>query len=130
MDAEKIIENNGPKYSEMLMQLVEEFDEKFPTELTFEETLEVGIDVWNLANNKDFLLDRNLYEQELKSRKNYEIIEKMVDFKLENFSEFNNIIVDYSTENNILKIKTQTQENNFNSLFRQIINVKPSKTKK
>ena len=55
---------------------------------------------------------------------------KMVDFKLENFSEYNNIIVDCSTENDILKVKTQTQDNNFESLIRQMINIKPTKKKK
>jgi hypothetical protein len=130
METEKIIENNGPKYSEMLMQLVEEFDEKLPIELTFEETIEVGIDAWNLANRKEFLLGKNLYEQELKSFKISDLVEKMVDFKLNNFSEFDNIIIDYSTDNNILKIKTQTQDNNFESLIRQIINVKPSRKEK
>lgn len=58
-----ILENTGPKYSEMLMQLVEEFDEQLPKKLTFEDTLEVGIDAWNLANKKEFLVSKNLYEK-------------------------------------------------------------------
>lgn len=130
MSTEKIIENSGRKYSEMLMILVDEFDEKLPIELTFEETLEVGIEAWNIANSKEFLQSGNLYEQEIKSCKYSEIVEKMVDFKLENFSEYNNIIIDFSTENDILKVKTQTLENNFESLIRQIINIKPTKKKK
>ena len=130
MSAEKIIENSGRKYSEMLIELVEEFDENLPAELTFEETLEVGIEAWNIANNKEFLQSRNLYEQEIKSCKYSEIVEKMVDFKIANFSEHNNIIIDCSTENDILKVKTQTQENNFESIIRQMINIKPSKKEK
>ena len=120
MSSEKIIENSGRKYSEMLMMLVEKYDEMLPVELTFEETLEVGIEAWNIANNKEFLQSRNFFE----------IVKKMVDFKLENFSEYNNIIVDCSTENDILKVKTQTQDNNFESLIRQMINIKPTKKKK
>ena len=130
MSSEKIIENSGRKYSEMLMMLVEKYDEMLPVELTFEETLEVGIEAWNIANNKEFLQSRNLYEQEIKSCKYFEIVKKMVDFKLENFSEYNNIIVDCSTENDILKVKTQTQDNNIESLIRQMINIKPTKKKK
>ncbi|AIN75114.1 hypothetical protein [Flavobacterium psychrophilum] len=125
MSAEKIVEKNGRKYSEMLMKLVEKFDENLPTELTFEETLEVGIEAWNIANNKEFLQSRNLYEPQIKSCKYSEIVKKMVDFKIANFSEYNNTIIDYSTENDILKIKTQTQENNFESIIRQMINIKP-----
>jgi len=116
-----------PKYSEMLMQLVHKFDEQLPNNLTFEETLEVGIDAWNLANNKEFLVSRNLYKQELANFKNHLIIEKMVDFKIEKFPKSNNIIIDYSTIDNILQVKTQTQENHFNSIIKQIVN---NKTKK
>ncbi|MBL4888487.1 MAG: hypothetical protein JKX97_00530 [Candidatus Lindowbacteria bacterium] len=122
-----IQENIGPKYSEMLMRLVKEFDEQLPDKLTFEETLEVGVDAWNLANNKDFLVSKKLYNQELANFKNHSIIEKMVDFKIEKFSKFNNVIVDYSTKNNILQVKTQTQENHFNSIIKQMVNIKPKK---
>lgn len=124
MTQKNIIENTGAKYSEMLMQIVKEFDEKMPVELTFEETLEVGIEAWNLANNKEFLMSRNLYEQELASHKNHNIVDEMVNYKINHFSDFNNIIVDYSTTNDILQIKTQTQENHFNSIIKEVINFK------
>ena len=52
---EKIIENKGEKYSEMLYKVVEEFDKELPVELSFENTLEIGIEAWNLANKKEFL---------------------------------------------------------------------------
>lgn len=122
-----IQENIKPKYSEMLMQLVQEFDEQLPKELTFEETLEVGIDAWNLANNKEFLVTKNLYEQELTNYKNHFIIDKMVNLKIEKFPKCNNVIVDYSTTDNILQVKTQTQENHFNSIIKQVINIKSKK---
>ena len=117
-------ENTVPKYSEMLMQLVEEFDEQLPNKLTFEETLEIGIDAWNLANNKGFLVSKSLYKQELESYENHSIINKMVDFKLKKFPNSNNVIVDFSTTDNILQVKTQTQENRFNSLIKQMVNIK------
>jgi len=124
MATESIVKNEGPKYSEMLIQLVQEFDKQLPEELTFEETLEVGIDAWNLANNKEFLVSRDLYEKELKAYKDYKIIDEMVEFKIEKFPKFNNVIVDYSMINNTLQIKTQTQENRFNSIIKQMMNVK------
>lgn len=119
-----IQENTGPKYSEMLMQLVQEFDEQLPNKLTFEETLDVGIDAWNLANNKEFLVTKNLYKQELANYNNHAIIDKMVNFKIERFPKYNNVIVDYSTKDNILQVKTQTQENHFNSIIKQMISLK------
>lgn len=121
------IKNTGLKYSEMLIQLVEKFDERLPKKLTFEETLEVGIQAWNLANNKEFLESRNLYEKELKQYENYLIIDEMVSYKLTKFSNSNNVIVDYSTEDNILQVKTQTQENRFNSIMINMININPPK---
>lgn len=123
---EKNIENKGAKYSDMLMQLVEQFDEQLPEALTFEETLEVGIEAWNLANNK-INLGEDLYKKELKALKHSDVIEKMVKYKLEHFAEHNNIIVDFSTENYILQVKSQTFEEHFNSLLSRMINVKPSK---
>ena len=121
MIQEKNIQNTGAKYSEMLMQIVKEFDDKMPFKLTFEETLEIGIEAWNLANNKEFLMSRNLYEKELTSYKNSSIVNEMVNYKIQNFSDFNNIIIDYSTDNNILKIKTQTQQNHFSSILKEVV---------
>ena len=120
-----ILENTGPKYSEMLMQLVEEFDEQLPKKLTFEDTLEVGIDAWNLANKKEFLVSKNLYEKELENYEYHSVIDKMVNYKIDKFSKFNNEIIDFSTKDNILQVKTQTQENRFNSIIKQMVNMKP-----
>jgi len=118
---EKIIENKGVKYSEMLYKIVQEFDEEFPVELSFEDTLEIGIEAWNLSNNKKYLKINNLYKKEIKNHEYAEIIDKMVSFKLENFPNSDNIIVDYSTEKDTLKVKTQTTENYFNSFFKSIV---------
>jgi hypothetical protein len=123
MTQENITKNTRPKYSEMLMQLVQEFDEQLPDELTFEETLEVGIDAWNLANNKVFLMSKKIYQRELMNRKSSSVIEKMINFIKKNFRKSNNVIVDYSTTNDILQVKTQTQENHFSSIINQMRNV-------
>lgn len=127
---EKTTENKGAKYSIMLYKVVQEFDDSLPKELTFEETLEIGIEAWNLAHNKEFLEEDNLYETELKNYKYSETIDRMVSFKLDNFSKFNNIIVDYSTENDRLQVKTQTPQNHFDSFFKNIILTNPKQTTK
>lgn len=121
------IENKGAKYSEMLYKVVQAYDEELPAELSFEKTLEIGIDAWNLANKKTFLESNNLYQKEIENYEYPETIEKMVSYKLEHFSEFDNIIVDFSTENDTLKVKTQTTENHFNSIFKNIVFAKPKK---
>jgi hypothetical protein len=123
---EKNIENTGAKYSEMLMQLVEQFDGLLPETLTFEETLEVGIEAWNLANNKERLNDK-MFQNELKAHDYSDVVEKMVEYKLEHFAYHKNIIVDFSTENDILQIKSQTFEQRINSLMASMININPTK---
>lgn len=123
---DKIIENTGAKYSEMLVQLVEYFDEQLPESLTIEETFEVGIEAWNLANIKEEL-GAISYKKELKAHQYSEVIDKMVDYKLEHFERHNNIIVDFSTENNVIKVKSQTREEHFKSLLRLMVNTKPTK---
>ena len=117
--------NRKLKYSEMLMQTVEEFDKLLPNKLTFEDVLEVGIEAWNLANNKEFLMSANLYEKELECHKHKSIIEKMIDFKLDRFPESTNVIIDYKITENTLQVKTQTQENRLYSLMSRVINKKP-----
>jgi hypothetical protein len=124
MTQENIIKSTNPKYSEMLMQLIEEFDEQLPNKLTFEETLEVGIDAWNLANNKVFLMSKKLYQKELGNRKNSSVIDGMVNFIKEKFPKFNNVIVGYSITNDVLQVKTQTQENHFSSIIKQMMTEK------
>lgn len=116
-----------PKYSEMLIQLVSEFDDQLPKELSFEDTLDIGIDAWSFANNKEFLESNNLFEKELKSREHHLIIKKMIDYKIEKFSESNNIIISYTLKENSILVKTQTQENHFNSIIKQIVTTKQKK---
>lgn len=118
---QKIIKNKGAKYSEMLYDIIQEFDEDLPAELSFENTLEIGIEAWNLANKKDFLEKNNLYEKELKSYEYSDIIDSMVSYKLERFLKYDNVIVDYSTDNDTLTLKIQTAENHFNNVFQKII---------
>ena len=127
MKQETISKKTKPKYSEMLIKLVKEFDEKLPNNLTFEDTLDIGIEAWNLANNKEFLDSRSLYEKELKGHENHQIIGEMVNYKMDKFSDFDNIIIDYSTIDNILQVKTQTQENHFDSIMKNMINYNPQK---
>lgn len=126
MNEKKLTENTGLKYSEMLMQLVEQFDEILPESLTFEETLEVGIEAWNLANNKERLNDE-MFQKELKAHNYSDVVEKMVEYKLEHFADHKNIIVDFSTENDILQIKSQTFEQHFNSLISSMFSINPTK---
>lgn len=112
---EIIIENAGPKYSDMLYQLVEQFDALLPKALTVEDTIEVGIEAWNLAIKKS-VLGEDMYKKELKVLKYKNVVEKMVEYKLQHFPDYTNIIIDFSTENYILQVKSKTAEEYFGTL--------------
>lgn len=119
---EKNVEHGSLSYSEMLLELVAKFEEELPLDLTFEDTIEIGIDAWNLANRKDFLLDKELYKQELKSGKHSVVIDRMVNYKIEKFDEARNMIADYIITDNVLKVETRSQEAFFDNLVNQMIN--------
>lgn len=125
MSNEKLIENKGAKYSEMIINIVNEFDSQLPEILSWEDVVEIAIEAWNLANNKEFLESKNLYLEELKNHKYNDIIDKMVSYKLENFYNNNNVIIEYNMNDNRLQIKSQTQEEYFNSFLNNIINQNP-----
>ena len=118
---EKIIENKGAKYCEMLYEIVERFDHELPDELSFEDTLEIGIEAWNLANKKHLLDENNMYKKELKNYEFSDVIDKMVTYKLEKFSEYTNVIVDYSVDDERLQVKSQKFEDYQMNLFANII---------
>jgi len=117
---QKNMGNNPKNYSDMLMAMVDEFENLLPEELTFEDTIEIGIEAWNLANNTTDLGDKLLLSQ-LKKHKYKSVIEKMIAYKLEHFSYFTNAIVDYSTDGNVLQVKHLTQENHFDNFVRTIL---------
>lgn len=115
------IKNTSPEYSEMLLKLVDEFEKELPENLTFEDTLEIGIDAWNLANRKPFLEDKELYKQELKSVQFRLTFEKMVNYKIKKFPKANEMIVDYTIIDNKPQVEIQTYEAFFNNLITQLI---------
>ncbi len=105
----------------MLYEIVEKFDDELPDELSFEDTLEVGIEAWNLANKKHLLDENNMYMKELETYKLSAIIDKMAAYKLEKFSEYTNVTVDYSLDDERLQLKMQKFEDYQMSLFTNII---------
>jgi len=126
---EKHTEIKIANYSEMLAKLVEEFDELLPESLTFEETLEVGKEAWNLANNKERINDKD-FLKELKAHDYNDVVEKMVAYKLKYFAEHKNLIIDFSTDNDMLRVKSQTFQDYFDSLISKMVNTKPMKWQK
>ncbi|MCL6259387.1 hypothetical protein M3O96_09825 [Aquiflexum sp. TKW24L] len=110
------MESNPKKYSDMLVAMVDEFENFLPEELTFEDTIEIGIEAWNLANNTTDL-DDALFLSQVKKHRYRSVIEKMVGYKLKHFSDFTNVIVDYSTDGDLIQVKHITQKNHLDSFI-------------
>ncbi len=120
------VDNTKRKYSDILIEIYNEFEVQFPESLEFEEVIQHCIDAWNIANYIERKSKKG-YANRVKEQKYPEVMEKIVAYKLDHFKEYKNIIVDFSTENDILQIKSQTFEQHFKSLLSRMINVNPAK---
>lgn len=125
MKKETIIENKGTKYSEMIIDILNRYDSQLPQNLSFEEVIEIVIDAWNLANRKDVLESKKLYDKELKLFEYNNVIEQIVEYKQEKYNEYKNVIIEFIIDDERLQIKSQTQEEYFNTMFANIILSKP-----
>jgi hypothetical protein len=119
--------DNVVNYSEMIISIAQKFDDQLPKKLAFEEVLDITVEAWNIANNKEFLVERELYEKELSGHKYKDVIEKIIDHKMKIFPNYNNLIIDYNTDGNRLQVKTQTQKNQFESIIKRMASTKPNK---
>lgn len=124
------LKENTLKYSEMISKMYDYFEDQLPESLTIEDVFECCIEAWNLAVRKVIYGD-DLYNIEVKDVKFLDVIEKMVEFKNKHFFDYNNFIINYSIENDILSVESQLVEDRFNYFLSKMINNKPEiKSKK
>ncbi len=115
----KIVPNTGVKYSELLEQFIAPFTNDFRDTEYIEDIFEFAINAWNFGN-MEILLPKGGFEKatELIKEKgiNIVLLRKMIDYKISNFKEYENFIVDYELkevnagEDPILSIITQEKE--------------------
>lgn len=94
----KIVQNEGVKYSELLMQMMNPFEKEFgDTEL--EDAIDMAVNAWNIANMLEILPDYTIEDTKKELNKlphsSSKIIEKMIDYKRKHFSQYTNFIRDY-----------------------------------
>lgn len=97
----------GRKYSEMIIEIAEEFDDDFSADLNYEEVFKLVVEAWNLSNIKS-ILGKKMYQERIKSSKAGKLIEKMVEYKLFHFKNYTNMIYEFKIYDDKLKIKSQT----------------------
>jgi hypothetical protein len=117
----KIVPNTGVKYSELLEQFMSPFVNEFRDTEYIEDIFEFAINAWNFGNmqiitpNQEF--EKSILSiQDKDDDTNISLLKKMVDYKVSNFKEYENFIVDYELkevkvgEDPILSIVTQEEE--------------------
>jgi len=111
----KIVPNTGVKYSELLEQFMSPFVNEFRD---MEDIFDFAITAWNFGNIKT-LISEEEYEKStrlIQAEVNGVLLNKMIDFKVSNFKEYESFIVDYELkevktgEDPILSIVTQEKE--------------------
>lgn len=115
----KIVPNTGVKYSELLEKFMTPFEHEFKEYEYIEDIFEFAINAWNIGNI-EVLLPKGEFEKatELINEKeiNAVLLRKMIDYKISNFKEYENFIVDFELKevNNggdpILTVITQEKE--------------------
>ncbi len=113
---------NKPRYSDMLKEVVGKYESLLPEELTLEEILIIGIDAWNLASRKASENDEGLFEAALADRDHKEIVRKMIDYKLEQFNDYDHIIIDFKIQDDDLKVQHQSQKDNLRQMMSDMLN--------
>jgi hypothetical protein len=121
MFGNKIVQNTGVKYSTLLEQFMNPFMSYFKDYEYVEDIFEFAISAWNFGNMQ-IISPNPEFEKSILSTQNKDdtinlsLLKKMVDYKVSNFKEYNNFIVDYELkevkvgEDPILSIVTQEKE--------------------
>lgn len=112
-----ILQNEGKKYSDMLMQLINAFESELNNDDDIQDMFGFAIEVWNAANVKMLIPnDKKGFAKLLNklSPKQIKFAEKMVDYKIKHFKEYTNFILDYEIEEvegvDVLSVVTISKE--------------------
>ncbi|MBN2729194.1 MAG: hypothetical protein JXR53_08205 [Bacteroidales bacterium] len=113
----KVIQNEGVKYSELLEQFISPFTNEFEDKEYLEDIFEFAINAWNFGNIKA-LVPKDEFEKSahlMRAEVDGVLLNKMIDYKVANFKAYDNFIVDYELtlnegEDPILSITTQEKE--------------------
>jgi hypothetical protein len=115
----KIVPNTGVKYSKLLEQFISPFANEFRDTEYIEDIIEFAINAWNFGN-MEILIPKGEFEKTTELIKEKEInivlLRKMIAYKISNFKEYENFIVDYELkevktgEDPVLSIITQEKE--------------------
>lgn len=122
-----VVQNEGVKYSGLIEKFLEPFINEFADVEFYEDVFEFAINAWNYANMK-VLLPNEESDAAINALPgddlDFVLLKKMIDYKISNFKEYTNFIVDYElngTDNDpILSIITQPEEQYLSGMMRKM----------
>ncbi len=119
-----IVQNEGVKYSVLMEKFLENFIKEFEDTEYFEDIFDFAVNAWNFANMKQILPEgesdaaiNSIESDEI----DFDLLNRMIDYKISNFKEYTNFIVDYELKETdgdpILNVTTQAQEQYLANMF-------------
>ncbi len=110
----QVVQNTGVKYSELLEQFMNPFTNEFRKLEYVEDIFEFAMNAWNCGNIEALIPDGELKKSmDVVEEENYALLRKMIDYKISDFKQYENFIIDYefeeleTGEDPILRIVTQ-----------------------
>jgi len=113
-----VVPNTGIKYSTLLEQFMSPFMDDFKDYEFIEDILDFAINAWNFGNIKTIIPPEEFDKTRKdipKTNIDFELLNRMIDYKTEKFKEYENFIVDFEIEDvdngaPVLRIITQEKE--------------------
>jgi hypothetical protein len=97
----KVVQNEGVKYSDLLKDFIEPFAKDFPNDYSIEDIFDFSIHAWNFANIGKVMPPeefQNVISPFSMKEKENVMLQKMLALKANKFDEFNQYILDYAIE--------------------------------
>jgi len=116
-DKSKTTPNKGVKYSELFEQFLTPFAKEFTEFEFYEDIIEFTISAWNFGNMST-IIPKQAFKEIILNAENddtdFKLLNKMIDYKVANFKEYTNFIVDYEVQEKnkqqVLTLITQEQD--------------------
>lgn len=120
----KIVQTEGVKYSELLEQFMTPFVKELEGFEYYEDIIGFSINAWNFGNMKQIIPpteNKKVSDYVQDEDIDHQLLEKMVEYKISNFKEYTNFIVDFEIKETdkdpVLTIITQEEDDYLASMM-------------
>jgi len=115
---QKVVQNEGRKYSDLLNQFIKPFEHEFPEDFYTDDVIEFSINAWNFGNLGNILpkeeFEKIMTSAEAERIEYRDLLNRMIDSKVANFKKHDRFIAEFDLEENgeelVLTVATEDQE--------------------